>query len=554
MINNSDINSFTDRLNKLWVKQEKVLEAEHAQVNLIPLDDVYFHNNSKLQLIIFLQLIGIFILALAIINFIKLTIAKSVSRTREIGVRKVIGASRAELLKQFLGESIFICLLAMAAALMIIEVVKPYFVNIVEKPIKFDMLQQPQTILLLIAGIILIGIISGIFPAIIISAFKPVSILKNEITKGKRGNSLRYILIVFQFVISISLIICTIMVSKQMNFLKSKDIGLNNKNIIHFKQKYQINKHYDAFKQKLLENADIIHVSRSNTTFGQALPIEPTSMLHGHKKSYSATTVDPDFIPSVGIKILQGRQFSWDTRSDINKTAVVNETFVKEFELKQPLGAVIDFIDWKVSIIGVMKDFNYTSLHQKIKPTAIIYADWNGEVNIQISSHNISRTIQYIRDTWYKFSPDNPFEYEFLDETYGKLYKSDEQFQSIINCFSVIAIIIACLGLLGLVSINIDRRIKEIGIRKILGASINSIVYTITGEYLKWIALANIIAWPIAYYFMNKWLQNFAYHTEISWWVFVLAGGIALLIALATVSFQAIKAAAANPIESLRNE
>jgi len=377
MFKNKDINVFADKINKLWVKQEKILDNIHAQINLIPLDDVYFHNNSKRQLILILQLVGIFILAIAIVNFINLTIAKSASRAREIGMRKVIGANRSALIKQFLGESIFISLIAMSAALMMVELIKPYFFKIIDKPIQLHILHQPLFILILIAGIILIGITSGIYPAIILSAFKPTSILKNEITKGKKGNSLRHILIVFQFAISISLIICTLLVSKQVDYLKTKDLGFNDKNIIHFNQSLQISQHYDAFKQNLLKNPDIISVSRSNTSLGQELPITTSNELHGLKKSYCATTVDPDFIPTMGIQIIEGRPFSWEIASDFQGAAIVNETFIKEFELKEALGKEINFIDWKFKVIGVMKDFHYKSFHQKVESSALINLNWN---------------------------------------------------------------------------------------------------------------------------------------------------------------------------------
>ncbi len=550
----NDINAFTGKVNNLWTAQEKILDNVHEQINLIPLGDVYFHNNSKRQLILFLQLVGIFVLTLAIINFVNLTIAKSSSRALEIGIRKVVGANRNALISQFLSESILISALAMVSALIIVELIQTNFYKLIDKQISFGFYNQPLIILILITGIIVIGIISGIYPAVVISAFKPTSILKGEITKGRKGNLLMNSLIVFQFAISISLIIGTLMISRQVNYIKTKDLGINKMNIVHFQQSYQLNQSYDVFKQILLQNPDISYVSRSNTAFGRDLPIGLSSMLNGLKKSFSATTVDPDFIPAMEIKMLKGRQFSWDLQSDVNSTAIVNETFVKEFDLKQPLGTRLDFSNDKVMIIGVMKDFNYNSLHQKIEPAALICANWNREINVRIKNHNISGTIQYIKNTWNKMSPDVPFEYEFLDETYDKLYKSDEQFQNIINCFAGVAIIIACLGLFGLVSQSVNRRIKEIGIRKILGASVKSIVFKLSGEFLKWIILANIIAWPLAWYVMNKWLENFAYRIEISWWIFVLAGGLALLIALATVSFQAIKAATANPVEALRYE
>ena len=554
MFKNNDINAFTDKVDKLWTSQEKILDNKPKQLSLISLDDVYFHNNSKRQFIYFLLLIGIFILTIGIVNFINLTIAKSSSRSREIGMRKVVGAHRTALINQFLGESVFISILAMAVALMMVELIKPNFYKIIDKQIPFDLLHQPLIILILVTGIIIIGIISGIYPAIILSAFKPTSILKGEITKGKKGNSLRHILIVFQFAISISLIICTLLISRQVNYLRTKNLGFNSRNVIHFTQSHQIDKSYNVFKQKLLQNADVIYVSRSNTTFGRDLPIGISHKFHSLNINYSAITIDPDFIPTMGIKIIEGRPFSWDLPSDLDKTAIVNESFVKKFELKNALGSELEFVSNKVKIIGVTKDFHYNSLHQKIGPAAFVYANWNAEINVRINNRNISNTINIIRNTWNEFSPEIPFEYEFLDKTYDKLYKSDEQFQSIINCFSVVAIFIACLGLLGLVSLSVDRRTKEIGVRKILGASVNSIIFTLTGEFLKWIALANIIAWPLAWYAMNKWLENFAYHTEMSWWMFILAGGISLVIAMGTVSFLAIKAATVNPVESLRYE
>jgi putative ABC transport system permease protein len=442
----------------------------------------------------------------------------------------------------------------MPIALLIVTLFKPVFFKMIDKEIPFDILYKPQFILILFAGIIVIGIISGIYPAVVLSSFKPTSILKGEITKSKKGNLLRHMLIVFQFTISISLVICTILISKQMDYLKTKDLGFNNKNIIYFSQSQQINQKYDVFKQKLLQNPDIINVSRSNTSFGKDLPIGLESDFKGLKKSYRATTADPDFIPTMKIEMVKGRQFSWDIQSDHYMTAIVNETFVKEFQLKQPLGSEINFFTIKPKIIGVMKDFNYNSFHQKVEPAALLDIDWNMEINVRISNRDIPGTIQYIKNIWNKFSPDMPFEFKFLDQTYGALYISEEQFQSIISSFSIIAIIIACLGLFGLVSHSINNRLKEISIRKILGASVDSIVLKLTGELLKWVVLANLLAWPLAWFLMNKWLQNFAYHTSMSWWIFILSGGIALLIAMLTVSYQAIRAATANPIETLRYE
>jgi putative ABC transport system permease protein len=551
--NQNDANVFTDKVNKLWLEQEKMLGNSPSKIRLIPLDEVHFHNNSIKQLIFILQLIGVFILIIAIINFINLAISKSATRSREIGIRQVIGSHRIELIKQFLSESILISFIAAPVAILIVELSKPFYFRMIGKQIPFDFIYQPYSVLIFIACVIIIGTISGIYPAIVLSAFKPVAVLKGEITKGKRGNSIRHALIVFQFAISIALIICTIIVSKQVNYLKYQDLGFNDKNIIHFNQSKVINKHFDVFKQKLLQNPDILNVARSNVALGRDLPIGLSTEINGVKKSFRATTVDPDFIPTMKIKITEGRPFSWDIKSDKMTTMIVNEAFVKEFMLKPALGAELD-LNGKARIIGVMKDFHYTSFHQKVEPAALFWVDWNSEINIHMTNKNVSKTIQYVKNTWDELSPETPFEFEFLDKTYDQLYKSDERFQSIINGFSILAIILACMGLFGLISQNTNRRIKEIGVRKILGASINSIVFTLTNDLLKWVVIANIIAWPLAWFIMNRWLQNFAYHTEMSWWMFVLSGGIALIIALATISLQAIKAATANPVDSLNNE
>ncbi len=309
MFKYNDVNTFTNKVNKLWYEKEKVLGNTYEKISMIPLDDVHFHHNSKRQFIFLLQLIGVFILVIALINFINLTISKSTTRAREIGIRKVMGSHRTTLIKQFLSESILISLIAAPFAVMIVELSRPFYFNLIGKQIPFDLLNQPLFILILVVSIIFIGTIAGIYPALFLSAFKPVSVLKGEATKGKKGKSLRPILIVFQFTISIALIICTILVSKQINYLKTKDLGFKDKNIIHFNQSQQIGQNYNVFKQKLLQNSNVINVSRSNGTLGKNLPIGLETKYNGLKKYYIATTVDPDFIPTMKIEMVGGRHF-----------------------------------------------------------------------------------------------------------------------------------------------------------------------------------------------------------------------------------------------------
>ncbi len=298
-------------------------------------------------------------------------------------------------------------------------------------------------------------------------------------------------------------------------------------------------------------------MAQSNHPLGQEFNIGTQQEINGIRKPYRATTVDPDFIPTMGIEIVEGRTFSWKIPNDKYNSIIVNESFVKEFELENPIGTEIDFLDFlhiKPTIIGVVKDFHYDSFHHKLAPSALWYADWNSNINIKISDQNQTQTIQYIEKIWNELSPQSPFEYEFLDATYDRLYKAEEELKQIVILFSLISILITCLGLLGLISFSAVQRTKEIGIRKVMGASLTNLIGSLTMDYFRWIIIAALIACPISYYAMHKWLENYAYRIEVSWWMFALAGGIALAIAFLTVCWQALRAATANPVKSLRYE
>jgi len=521
---------------------------------MVSLSDIPFYNNNKRQLIFLIQLIGIFILILALVNFVNLTIARSSLRAREIAVRKVNGSSRFELIKQLLFESVLISILVAPVSLLIVSLSGPYFNNITNTQISFDFIHQPLLLVYFAIGILLIGIIAGIYPAFYLSSFKITSLLKGEVTKGKKKTSLQFGLFVFQFVISISLIISTVIISKQIDFVKNKSLGLNTANIIDFNQSQQIGREYNVFKQRLLNNPNIISVTRTNTGLGKGLPITGTYEHNGIKKTYSITTVDPDFIPTMDIEMLDGRNFSWEIQGDNEGAIIVNETFAKEFGLESVLNTELTLFKRKAKIIGVTKDFFYDSFRQTLKPSALWYADWNSHINIKINNQNTAQSIKYIEGIWNELSPQTPFEYEFLDKTFGQLYKSEENLQKIFTSFSVIAIIVACLGLFGLALNSTQQRVKEISIRKINGAKRSEILILLNKNIIKWIVIAFVIASPIAWYAMHEWLNNFAYKTEISLWIFAIAGILALGIALLTVSFLSWKAASKNPVEGLRYE
>ncbi len=556
LLDNHNRKIIEDKLNKLWEECESIYltEDEHKEICIVPLSDIPFYNNNKQQLIFLIQLVGIFILTLALVNFINLTIARSSLRAREIAVRKINGSSRFELIKQFLFESILISVLVAPVSLLIVSLSEPYFKQITHTQISLDLIHQPWMIVSFVIGILVIGIIAGIYPAFYLSSFKIPSLLKGEFTKGKRRTSVQFGLFVFQFVISISLIICTIIISKQIDFVKNKSLGLNTANIVDFNQSKQIGLKYNVFKQRLLDNPNIISVTRSNNGLGKDLPMTVTTEYNGIKKTISVTTVDPDFIPTMDIGILDGRNFSWEIQNDKKGAIIINETFAKELGLKSVLNTEITLSNIKVKIIGVAKDFFYDSFRQTLKPSALWYADWNSHIHIRINNQNTAQSLKYIEDLWNELSPQTPFEYEFLDHTYGQLYKSEENLQKIFATFSVIAIIIACLGLFGLALNSTQQRVKEISIRKINGAKTPNILIMLNKYFIKWVVIAFAIACPIAWYAMSEWLNNFAYKTELSLWIFVVAGILAFGIALFTVSFLGWKAASRNPVEGLRYE
>ena len=556
LLDNHNSKIVEEKLSKLWEECESInfTEDEHKEICIVSLSDIPFYNNNKRQLIFLILLVGIFILCLALVNFINLTIARSSLRAREIAIKKVNGSSRFELIKQFLFESILISILVAPVSLLIISLSEPYFKQITHTQVSLDIIHQPLMMVYFVIGILVIGIIAGIYPAFYLSSLKIPSLLKGEVTKGKKRSSLQFGLFVFQFVISISLIISTIIISKQIDFVKDKSLGLNTANIVDFNQSKQIGEKYDVFKQRLLHNQNIISVTRSNNGLGKGLPMTATYELNGIKKTYTVTTVDPDFIPTMDIGMLDGRNFSWEIQGDKQGAIIINETFAKELGLKSVLNTEIQFFNVKMKIIGVAKDFFYDSFHQTMKPSALVYVDWNSHIHIKINNQNTAQSLKYIEDLWNELSPQTPFEYEFLDETYGQLYKSEENLQKIFTTFSVIAIIIACLGLLGLVLNSTQQRVKEISIRKINGARISDILIMLNKKFIKWIVIAFVIACPIAWYAMHEWLNNFAYKTELSLWIFAIAGLLALFIALITVSWQTYRAATKNPVLGLRDE
>jgi len=526
---------------------------------------------GDIQYIYIFLAIGILILLIASINFMNLSTARSARRASEVGLRKVVGARHWQLIRQFLGESILLSFLALMMALFIVDNILPMVKNLTGQELFFPPLSDWNFYGLLIVITLAVGFLSGSYPALYLSSFPPVSILKGKSGLGRKGSNFRKLLVVVQFTIAITLIICTLSISNQLNFMRNKNLGFQKDQMVVVSVAGgDVRKDIAPFKQALLKNSNITRVTGSlmlpsrigmynNVTWEGAADNESIPLMFNR--------VDYDFLETYGIELVKGRNFSREYSSDIlnsNKTkdigaVILNEEAVRRFGWDNPIGKkVIQVFGDKryyFNVVGVIKDFHFSSLHNKIEPLSLFLRLNNPrKISIKIEPRNIQSTIAYVKDTWNTFNPGYPFEYYFLDETFERTYQSEEKLQSLFNYFSLLSIFISCLGLFGLASFAAERRTKEIGVRKVLGASISNIILLLSNEFTKWVLFANLIAWPIAYIAMSIWLQNFAYRTSIGIWVFILSGAAAMIIALLTVSYQSIKASTANPVEALRYE
>jgi putative ABC transport system permease protein len=468
----------------------------------------------------------------------------------------VAGASRYVLIKQFIGESVILTLLAALSALIIVSFLLPLFNEITGRSISFSIQQYLVSSLSFVSGSILIGIIAGTYPAFYLSAFKPVTVFKNVKTGGIKTSAIIQGLIIFQFIISITLIISTITISRQIKYMRTADIGFDKENLITFQLTKSIRDKYDVFRKQLLLNPDIISVAGSSGKWlSEQFHISFNEKINGSEKTFYAMAIDPDFVNTVGLEIIKGRNFSRDMETDKYRTVIINETAVKNFGLDDPLGCEIEMFDFKARVVGVVKDFHNESFQKTINSLLLWdVPEYCNNLTVRVSDKNIRETIGYINKQWEDLSPDIPFEYNFLKEKYDALYKEEDKFSIVIGYFSIIAILIACLGLFGIVSFSAAIRTKEIGIRKINGAKISEILLLLNRNFITLVLIAYLLAVPLSWYVMHKWLGNFAFRTGLNWWIFILAGLLVLSVAVVTVSWQSWRTATRNPVEALRYE
>lgn len=506
------------------------------------------------------SVVAVFILLIACINFVNLTTARSAERAREVGVRKVVGATKALLARQFVIESIMLCLIAFVFAVILSTALIPLFNNLSGKIITTGIFDAPSFLAAMLGGSVLIGILAGVYPALVLSSFEPVVVLKGRFTTSVKGILLRKGLVTVQFAISIALIIATMIVYVQMNYMRNRDLGFTKDQMLVVKTEGDPRR--QAFKESLTGLAGV-----KATALSSGVPGSGTrgaySQIENKSGDMQASNldlyfVDFDYIPQFGFKMAAGRPFSRDFGTDTTQAMVVNEAAVKLLGYSKPEEAIgRRFNQWgrEGKIVGVVRDFHFRSLQEAIKPLTMRIEPGGTEmVSVKIEGRDVKQAVAAIEQKWKQLVPERPFSYFFMDEFFDRQYRAEERFEKLFFNFAVLAIFISCLGLLGLASYSTMQRTKEIGVRKVMGASVASIVGLLSKDFLKLVLISFVVASPLAYLGMDRWLQNFAYRTDIYWWIFGLAAVLSVTIAFATVSFQSIRAALMNPVKSLRSE
>ena len=560
--------------------EEFIKKGNKWDFYLQPLTDVHLHSANistqflytigDIKYVYIFSAIAFFIIILACVNFMNLSTAQSASRAKEVGIRKVLGSMRRQLIKQFLAEAMLYSIISAVIALILVALFLPLFNTISGKALIFSDIFAGGIWLFIIALVLLTGLLAGSYPAFYLTSFNPVAVLKGGVFKKSLSSLfIRNGLVVFQFTISIALIICTIILFQQLQFTQNKDLGLKKDNVIIIPNAEKMEPSAEVtFRQQLNSLPGVIHASITTSvptlkSFGDTYIPEVTAGEESLVKDISLNSfmVDEQFIPALHIQLLQGRNFSKDFND--STSVIVNETTVKQVGWKTPLGKYMTYPgnnDQRFKVIGVVKDFDVQSVRDTVSPFVLFhhssktYTTGTSYLVADIKSKNTKTLLAQLSEKWKTFAPSVPFEYSFLDKNFEALYNDEQRMGTVFGIFTFLSIAVACLGLFGLSVYTAERRKKEIGVRKVLGASVQSVVNLLSTEFIQLVCAASVIAFPLAWWAMHTWLQDFAYRTPILWWVFAVAGLLALLIAILTISFQAVKAAVANPVKSLRTE
>jgi putative ABC transport system permease protein len=543
------------------------------EYSLIPLTNIHLYSDRQyefsaggnIQYVYIFSAVALFILIIACINFMNLTTARSANRAKEVGIRKVLGTERKRLVLQFLTESILMTIFSLGLGLVLAYLILPLFNEVAGKSLELKDVFSPMILPLLIALPFAVGVLAGSYPAFFLSRFRPIEVLKGKLNLGSKSGGLRSILVVFQFAISIILIIGTVIIYKQLNYIQTKNLGFNKDQVLVINNAYALGNNRNAFRNDLMQQPGVANStysaylpvtnsSRSSNTFSKEAVLDSKSGINMQN-----WVIDYDYIPTMGMDMLKGRNFSKEFGSD-SLAIIINEATAKLLGYEDPIGKKL----YKVmghqtqetvgkTIVGVVKDFHYESLREGIAPLCMELGVSTYFASFKVQADKIPGIVKTAESKWKAMAPGMPFSYRFLDESFSDMYRNESRVGKIAFIFSLLAIVIACLGLFGLATYMAEQRTKEIGVRKVLGATVGNIVTMLSKDFMRLVFISSIVAFPLAWWFMNKWLQDFAFRITIGWWVFLFAAIIAVLIALLTISFQAVKAAVANPVNALKN-
>lgn len=539
-------------------------------VSVQPLTDIHLYSPNEsnpggnIMYVYVLTAIAAFMLLIACVNFMNLSTATAARRSREVGVRKVLGSVKGQLQQQFLIESISLAMVALIVGLLLVVLVLPSFNQLTDKDLSIRFLARPLVVMCLLGGALLVGLLAGSYPAWYLSSFKPVSVLKGRVMIGRGSFNLRSSLVVFQFFVTISMIIATVTADRQLRYMQAQKVGFNREQVLVIHDTHMLGDNEAVFRDKILQAPQVVTGSISGQVPVGRTNMDNTTVRAKENPDQGVMTrfyfVDPEYIPTLGMRMAEGRNFSKEFSTD-SAGVILNETAVKALGWQgNPIGRELigqtdgNGMNVIYKVVGVVSDFHYESLRQKIGPLAMFLGRNSGNILVKTRTEKLPELLASLKQQWASFSPAAPFSYSFLDDRFAQVYVGEQKIEQVLTLFSSLTIFIACLGLFGLATYTAEQRTKEIGVRKVLGASVGSVVALLSRDFLKLILIALILASPFAWWGMNQWLKDFAYKVTIDWWIFVLAGLLAVGIALLTVSFQSIKAALTNPVKSLRSE
>jgi putative ABC transport system permease protein len=568
---NQDVKAFETKIQGMYDAHMKtIFEPLNIKIEYIlePITRIHLYSTNSgepeptgsITYVIIFGIVALFLILIAAMNYMNLATARSASRAREVSLRKVVGSRRGPLIAQFLSESVVLTFISLIISLLLVAALLPKFNLLAGKSFSLAILYSPAVLLSVVGVILVVGIAGGSYPAFYLSRFSPVTVLKGEITQGSSGTLFRKILVVIQFTISIVMIICTMVVFRQLNYLKKMDQGFNQENVLTLQLNQGMVRKYPVLKLALLENNEIKHVTSTNTPVGEGSGKVIFSMETDQgmvQRGINFAVVDHDFVDALGIQIVNGRDFQKDMPSDTLSAVVVNETLANRLGWSEAIGKRVELGDGSAinaRVIGVMKDYHQTGMYNEIESLMLVYRERNNIIYVKLSGNNTEQTISFIGNKWREVFPDQPFEYTFLSERFNRQFEADEKRGLIFTLFTVLAILIACLGLFGLSSYMVEQRTKEVGIRKVFGASEGVIIRLISRHFLILVTFAIVIAVPLAYYFMSNWLENYVYRTKIGWPLLLTASLISIGITFVTISFKAWQAAVMNPASSLKTE